>query len=67
MSTAPRTLQIIDTQAGTGKVAAANTVVTVNYSGWIYQPMADKQHGLQFDRAQAGSTRAGTSAWLALR
>ncbi len=46
---APLTLQIIDTQVGTGKLAAANTVVTVNYTGWIYNPKADKQHGLQFD------------------
>ncbi|GGC95082.1 FKBP-type peptidyl-prolyl cis-trans isomerase [Undibacterium terreum] len=46
---APLTLQIIDTQVGTGKEAAANTVVTVNYTGWIYSPKADKQHGVQFD------------------
>jgi len=46
---APLTLQIIDTKIGTGKEAVANTVVTVNYTGWIYNPKADKQHGLQFD------------------
>ncbi|HTD05461.1 FKBP-type peptidyl-prolyl cis-trans isomerase [Undibacterium sp.] len=49
---APLTLQTIDTKVGTGKEAAAGTVVTVHYTGWIYSPKADKQHGVQFDSSQ---------------
>ncbi|MFZ6645588.1 FKBP-type peptidyl-prolyl cis-trans isomerase [Undibacterium sp. TJN25] len=46
---APLTLQTIDTKVGTGQEAKDGTVVSVNYTGWIYSPKADKQHGLQFD------------------
>ncbi|MES2069965.1 MAG: FKBP-type peptidyl-prolyl cis-trans isomerase [Pseudomonadota bacterium] len=45
----PLTLQTIDTKLGTGKEAAAGTVVSVHYTGWLYSPKADKQHGQQFD------------------
>ncbi|WP_394779253.1 FKBP-type peptidyl-prolyl cis-trans isomerase [Undibacterium sp.] len=46
---APLALQTIDTKVGTGAEAKDGTVVSVNYTGWIYSPKADKQHGLQFD------------------
>ena len=42
-------LQKIDTQAGTGKEAVAGSTAVVNYTGWLYQPDAQLQHGAQFD------------------
>jgi len=46
---APVPLQKIDTVAGTGKEALAGTTAVVNYTGWLYQPNAQLQHGAQFD------------------
>ena len=42
-------LQKIDTVAGTGKEAVAGNTAVVNYTGWLYQPDAQLQHGAQFD------------------
>ncbi|MGB9107191.1 MAG: FKBP-type peptidyl-prolyl cis-trans isomerase [Telluria sp.] len=42
-------LQKIDTVTGSGKEAVAGATVVVNYTGWLYAPNADKQHGAQFD------------------
>jgi FKBP-type peptidyl-prolyl cis-trans isomerase FkpA len=42
-------LQKIDTVAGTGKEATAGVTAVVNYTGWIYEPGAQSQHGAQFD------------------
>ena len=42
-------LQKIDTVPGTGKEAVAGATVVVNYTGWLYTPTAEKQHGAQFD------------------
>jgi FKBP-type peptidyl-prolyl cis-trans isomerase FkpA len=42
-------MQKIDTVPGTGKEAVAGATVVVNYTGWLYAPNADKQHGAQFD------------------
>jgi FKBP-type peptidyl-prolyl cis-trans isomerase FkpA len=42
-------LQKIDTQPGTGKEAVAGTTAVVNYTGWLYEPKAEQQHGAQFD------------------
>jgi FKBP-type peptidyl-prolyl cis-trans isomerase FkpA len=39
----------IDTVVGTGKEAAVGTTVVVNYTGWLYKPVAAKQHGRKFD------------------
>jgi FKBP-type peptidyl-prolyl cis-trans isomerase FkpA len=39
----------IDTVAGTGKEATVGSTVVVNYTGWLYKPLAAKQHGRQFD------------------
>jgi FKBP-type peptidyl-prolyl cis-trans isomerase FkpA len=44
----------IDTVAGSGKVALPGTTVTVHYTGWLYAPRADKQHGSQFDSSVGG-------------
>ena len=46
---APVAMQKIDTVQGTGKEAVAGATVVVNYTGWLYAPNADKQHGAQFD------------------
>lgn len=42
-------LQKIDTVQGTGKEAVAGATVVVNYTGWLYAPEAQGQHGAQFD------------------
>lgn len=47
--TSPQTFQTIDTVVGTGKVATAGQMVTVNYTGWLLAPKAPQQHGAKFD------------------
>jgi FKBP-type peptidyl-prolyl cis-trans isomerase FkpA len=42
-------LQKIDTVVGTGKEATAGSTAVVNYTGWLYEPKAEAQHGAQFD------------------
>jgi FKBP-type peptidyl-prolyl cis-trans isomerase FkpA len=42
-------MQKIDTQAGSGKEAVAGATAVVNYTGWLYEPTAQAQHGAQFD------------------
>ena len=42
-------LIITDTKVGTGKEAMAGAAVTVNYTGWLYRPLAKQWHGKQFD------------------
>jgi FKBP-type peptidyl-prolyl cis-trans isomerase FkpA len=42
-------MQKIDTLAGTGKEATAGATAVVNYTGWLYEPNAQSQHGAQFD------------------
>ena len=55
-STAPQ-IQIIDTVVGKGKEATAGSTVFVNYTGWLYKPMAKKQRGRKFDSSlDAGRT-----------
>jgi FKBP-type peptidyl-prolyl cis-trans isomerase FkpA len=39
----------IDTTEGSGKVAAAGQMVTVNYTGWLFAPSAAGQKGEKFD------------------
>jgi FKBP-type peptidyl-prolyl cis-trans isomerase FkpA len=48
-------LKKIDRVVGSGKVAASGNTVTVHYSGWLYSPKADKQHGAQFDSSVGGA------------
>lgn len=45
----PIAMQKIDTVTGTGKEAVAGSTVVVNYTGWLYAPNAQQQHGAQFD------------------
>ena len=39
----------IDNVVGTGKEAATGNTVVVNYPGWFYKPMANRQRGRKFD------------------
>ena len=39
----------LDTKVGTGKEALSGAKVVVNYTGWLYKPMAKDYHGTQFD------------------
>ncbi len=49
MSNTPTTLQITDTQAGTGAEARKGQTVTVHYTGWLYN---DGQQGAKFDSSR---------------
>lgn len=40
---------ITDTKVGTGREAVAGDQVYVNYTGWLFDAKAKKQHGKQFD------------------
>jgi len=42
-------LEKIDTVVGTGKEATAGSTAVVNYTGWLYEPKAESQHGAKFD------------------
>jgi len=42
-------LQKIDSVVGTGKEAVAGSTAVVNYTGWLYEPKAEAQHGAKFD------------------
>lgn len=43
------TLKIIDKKVGEGKEAKANSTVSVDYTGWIYDPAAPDKKGKKFD------------------
>ena len=42
-------LIITDHKVGNGKEAMAGNTVRVNYTGWLYRPLAKNQRGRQFD------------------
>ena len=42
-------LIVTDSKVGTGKEAASGMEVVVNYTGWLYRPLAKNLHGKQFD------------------
>ncbi|MYN06416.1 FKBP-type peptidyl-prolyl cis-trans isomerase [Pseudoduganella aquatica] len=42
-------LIINDVKVGGGKEAAAGNIVRVNYTGWLYRPLAKNQRGKKFD------------------
>jgi FKBP-type peptidyl-prolyl cis-trans isomerase len=44
-----------DLRPGTGNAAASGNVITVNYTGWLYNAAATDQKGAQFD-SSLGST-----------
>lgn len=45
----PTTLVITDPRIGTGALAERGRVVTVNYTGWLYDGAAVENKGRQFD------------------
>jgi FKBP-type peptidyl-prolyl cis-trans isomerase FkpA len=51
VSTGPVADKLImtDTKVGTGKEAMVGAQVRVNYTGWLYRPLAKDFHGKQFD------------------
>ncbi len=57
--------QKIDLALGTGAAAATGNTLTVNYSGWIYDPTKTDFKGLPFDSANAFSFSLGTGAVIA--
>ncbi|AKU23758.1 FKBP-type peptidyl-prolyl cis-trans isomerase [Massilia sp. MB5] len=42
-------LIITDVKVGTGREALAGQTVRVNYTGWLYRPLAKNQRGRKFD------------------
>lgn len=42
-------VEIIDHVVGKGKEAVIGSKVTVNYTGWLFKPLARNQHGKKFD------------------
>ncbi len=45
-------LQFEDTTPGTGAEAKAGQRVKVHYTGWLYDPTADKSRGRKFDSSK---------------
>jgi FKBP-type peptidyl-prolyl cis-trans isomerase FkpA len=52
-STAP--FSQTDVRVGTGDAAAAGKVLTVNYTGWLYDASKTEGKGLQFDTSVGGT------------
>ena len=52
MTTTPSGLQIDDLSVGTGEEARAGQRVRVHYTGWLYDPTADKSRGRKFDSSK---------------
>ena len=44
-----------DLSVGTGVAAAAGRIVTVRYTGWLYDPTQPENKGRQFDSSGAGT------------
>ena len=47
-------LVVSDLRAGTGAEAQAGSVVTVHYTGWLYDPKAVETKGKKFDSSRDG-------------
>ncbi len=52
MTTTPSGLQYEDTVAGDGAEAVAGQKVQVHYTGWLYDPSANKSRGTKFDSSK---------------
>ncbi len=57
--------QKIDLSLGSGAVAALGNTLTVNYSGWLYDPTKADFKGLPFDSSTGFSFTLGTGAVIA--
>jgi FKBP-type peptidyl-prolyl cis-trans isomerase FkpA len=51
-TTTPSGLQYEDITPGTGEEARAGQRVQVHYTGWLYDPTADKSRGKKFDSSK---------------
>jgi len=47
-------LQKIDVKVGTGREAKLGDIAVVQYTGWIYDPLGNKEHGAKFDSSVGG-------------
>ena len=57
---APRELVVIDTKVGTeGKETAAMTPILVAYTGWLFDPCAPDNKGVEFDSSRGRATPFG--------
>ncbi len=54
----PTTLVITDPRIGTGALAERGRVVTVNYTGWLYDGAAAENKGRRFDTSVGGEPLA---------
>jgi FKBP-type peptidyl-prolyl cis-trans isomerase len=45
-------LQTTDVKVGTGPEATRGSMVTVHYTGWLYDPSAPDHHGTKFDSSR---------------
>ena len=52
MTTTDSGLQYEDIKAGDGELASAGQNVKVHYTGWLYDPTADKSRGRKFDSSK---------------
>jgi FKBP-type peptidyl-prolyl cis-trans isomerase len=51
----PAAFSATDTTVGTGTVAAAGDLVTINYTGWLYNSTATGYKGTQFETSVGGN------------
>ena len=52
MAAAEDQLAVTDNLIGKGAEAQVGTTVSVHYTGWLFKPLATKQHGRQFDSSR---------------
>lgn len=55
----------VDILAGSGAVASNGNTLTVNYTGWLYDPTRPDTKGLQFDTGSGFSFVLGTGQVIA--
>jgi len=47
-------LQKIDVRVGIGREAKVGDIAVVHYTGWLYDPLENKEHGTKFDSSVGG-------------
>jgi len=66
ITTPPLTLfSKVDTQTGTGTEAAANNLVTVNYTGYLFDATKDNKKGAQFETGTSFAFLLGVNSRIA--
>lgn len=56
---------ITELEVGTGAEPAAGSIVTANYTGWLYDPASPENKGSQFDTGQGFRFTLGTGQVIA--